>query len=316
MGLLPIFAHLFSESPSQLALFSERCLRSRLNTNKCQWCVESCRFGALNVSNRKIVLDTAQCTGCMSCVAACPQDALVSDFDFGGLLNSFQKGADVVVSCIHQAQNHPEEITLPCVGILSKQVLAAMLLSGCRSVTFNLVGCEECRNREVSDAFGVECKQTDRKFSDIHSAKVIFVTQNKQSQNPTVDRRSYLKKLRDVATDVSKQSFLPNNAPPLSEVRNGRRIPLKTQLIRKLLTNLHGDSKKKIHVLFGRNLSINEECNCCPMCKGICPTGAIKIDRSDQGKKIRFEMLDCSGCGLCVEFCKKNALSFESFSLD
>lgn len=309
MGPLTLFADFFSESPPQLAFFTERCLRSRLNTNQCQRCLESCLFGALSVNNRKITFNTAQCTGCMSCVAACPQDALSSAYDLDELLSALQTGADVVISCIHQAQNHPDEMTIPCVGILSKQVLAAMLLSGCRSVTFNLAGCAECRNRDVSNAFWIDCKQTAEKLSDIHSSKMIFVAQNEPSPNPMMDRRLYLTKLRDIAVDISKQSLLLRPGPPLIEAKSGRRIPFKTQLVRKMLTNINGESQRKILALFSHSLSINEDCNCCPMCKGICPTGAIKIDRSDQGKSLNFETLDCSGCGLCVEFCKNNALS-------
>jgi len=39
------------------------------------------------------------------------------------------------------------------------------------------------------------------------------------------------------------------------------------------------------------------------------------LERSEQGKEICLEMLDCSGCGLCVEFCKRGALKLEKYSL-
>jgi ferredoxin len=143
MKSLTILANFFSESPPQLILHPERCLRSRLNTNQCQNCLESCPNKALSLDSRKICLDIAKCTGCMACVAACPQDALVSDYDLEGILKSCQSGADVVVSCVHQIQNNPDETMTPCVGVLSKQYLVAMLLSGCQSISFNLSGCTE-----------------------------------------------------------------------------------------------------------------------------------------------------------------------------
>ena len=314
MGLLTLFTDFFCESPPQLALFSERCLRSRLSTNQCQRCLQNCLFGALSLNNGKVVLDSTQCTGCMSCVAECPQDALVCDYHLDELFSSQPAWTDIVVSCVRQAPNHPEEIAIPCVGILSKQVLAAIFLSDCKSVTINLVGCAACCNQPVSKDFLANCRQVMAEFSDINSTKMFLVEKREQLTNPGMNRRSYLSKIRDFAVDISKQGFFFRQVPPLAETKRSRRIPFKTRLVKKLLTNLPENSQKKILRLFGHNLSINASCNCCPLCKGICPTGAIKIDRSDQGKSLKFEMLDCNGCGLCVEFCKKNALSLKRFT--
>lgn len=316
MGPLSIFSQSFSASPPQLNFYPQRCLRSRLNTNQCQKCVERCASEALSFKNSKICLDIAQCTGCMSCVAACPQDALVSDLNLDDLLSCFQAGVGAVVSCTRQAQTHPDEKTIPCVGILSKQVLAAMLLSNCRSITFNLVGCAVCCNRFVSEAFLVDCKQIMEELSGMNVAKVILVEKEEHLSKLKMNRRSYLAKLSAIVVDVTKQKFLSKQVVPLTDTKSSRRIPNKTQLIRKVLTNLDGQSQKKVLSLFGHDLSTNENCNCCPLCKGICPTGAIKIDRSTQGKSFKFEMLDCSGCGLCVEFCKKNALSLKQLGLN
>lgn len=316
MESLTIFASFCSEPPPQIILHPERCLRSRLNTNQCQRCLASCPSKALSVESRKIRLDVAQCTGCMACVTACPQDALASDHNLDQLLSPFRSRADVVVSCMDQVQNHPDEMTIPCVGILSKQVLAAILLSDCRSVSFNLAGCTECRNHAVSNVFLLNCKQIFEALSDKNSINVIFVKKREQLSTFRRDRRSYLAKIREIVVGVSKRRSLSSQPAPLVEPKGSRRTPFMTQIVKEMLTNLDGDSQKKILGLFGYNLSISEDCDCCPLCKGICPTGAIKIDRSGKSKKIKFEMLDCNGCGLCVEFCKKSALSLEDFSAE
>ena len=112
------------------------------------------------------------------------------------------------------------------------------------------------------------------------------------------------------------KDLLSRQVAPLDEPKSSRRIPFKTQLVKKVVTNLHGDAKEKVLGLFAYNVSLNARCNCCPLCKGICPTGAIKIDRTSQGKSFRFAMLDCNGCGLCVEFCKKNALVLKRVNVD
>lgn len=315
MRPLTFFPNILSESSPQLVLVSERCLRSRLNTNQCQRCLESCPCGALSERARKIDIDATQCTGCMSCVAACPQDALVCDHDLDKMLSSCQTGRDVLVSCLHQAQNHPDEMTIPCVGILSKQVLTAIALSGCRSVTFNLAGCAECANREISRAFTVDCQLITEFFSSMNPARLNTVQKKEHLPRHRMDRRTYLRKSLNIVADVSRKGFSLKRSTPVKEAQNSRRIPLKTQLVKKVFTGADENSQKKILDLFGYTLSTNQHCNCCPLCKGMCPTGAIKIDSSGQEKRLKFEMLDCSGCGLCVEFCKKDALLLEPYSM-
>ncbi len=298
----------FSEASPRPTLVTKRCLRTRLNTNQCQKCIESCPSGALSIYNRTVDLDASRCTGCMSCAAVCPQDALASESDLDEMLNSFQPARDVVVSCRRQAQNYAEEVTIPCVGILAKPVLAAIMLSGSRSVTFNLARCAECCNRSVAAAFLVACRQIMQELSGPDAAELILAEREEDLSNPQMDRRSYLRKICDITVDASKQSLTSRQVSPLEKPRSHRRIPFKTQLVKKMVTNLQGDAQKKILGLFAYNLSLDPRCNCCPLCKGICPTGAIKIDRTSQGKSFRFAMLDCNGCGLCVEFCKINAL--------
>lgn len=316
MDTLTLFTEYFSHSSLQLTFIAKRCLRARLNTNQCQRCIESCPAGALKVNNRIIDLDTTRCTGCMSCIAACPQDALSSNYDSGKLLRSFQAGRDVVVSCLRQKKRHPEEITIPCVGIISQQLLTAIVFSGCKSVTFNLAGCGECCNGAVSNVFNVNCRKITEYFSDSNPASVTLIEKKEQLSHHIIDRRSYLTKLRNIVTDISIKKNTLNRKTDVDTVQNSRRIPFKTQLVQKIHAGVNKDYQKKILNLFSYNLSINEACDCCPLCKGICPTGAIKIERSEKGKTFNFRMLDCNGCGLCVEFCKKNAVSLDACNLN
>ncbi len=309
MGPLTFLNNSLSEPSAQPTFLVKRCLRSRLNSNQCQKCVQSCPTGAMTVIGAKIHCNASQCTGCMSCVAVCPQDALVGDHDIEELLVSLRAGKDVVISCMRQKQSCSDEITIPCVGIVSKQLLTAFVLSGCRSITFRLSGCNGCCNEDVSKAFRIECKQLLEALEDLRPSAVMLSEKKEQLVHHEMDRRSYLKKLREIAVGISQDTF-PFTSDHLGDgLKKSRRIPFKTELIRKIVTNLDRDSRTKIIHLFSSTISLTEECNCCPLCKGICPTGAIKIEGSGKGKRLKFEMLDCSGCGLCVEFCKINAIS-------
>lgn len=311
MGPLVLYNRSLAGPSVQPTLLTKRCLRSRLNTNQCQRCLHSCQAGALNVIDQKISFDASQCTGCMSCVAACPQDALVSDYDMEKLPGSLGIDQDVVISCIHQKQSCNDEITVPCVGILSKELFTACVLRGCRSITFQLVDCSQCCNEKAAKAFRSSCRELLGELEELHPSTVIFNDKKERAIHHEMDRRSYMKKLRQLVVGISKNSF--KFAPDhIAEAQGkSRRIPFKTKLIREIVTTLDRDSQKKVFHLFCHTISLTEDCTCCPLCKGICPTGAIKIECSAQVKYLNFEMLDCSGCGLCVEFCKNNAISLD-----
>ncbi|MDH5297950.1 MAG: 4Fe-4S binding protein [Desulfobulbaceae bacterium] len=49
-----------------------------------------------------------------------------------------------------------------------------------------------------------------------------------------------------------------------------------------------------------------EKCYQCGACTGICPTGALSVDRSDMS--VPFDPEKCTGCGLCVPVCPVRAM--------
>ncbi len=308
MGPLTLFTNIFSEPSLNPIQYPGRCLRKRLNTNQCQRCVSSCPSGALALNAREILFIEEKCTGCMSCTAACPQDAFESEYDLNELVRACKSGSNVVISCARQKQTGPDEIVLPCVGILSKQVLSAIFFIDSKSVAINVSGCDGCCNQVVSDRFINDYRQIAEVLAEVKITKTILIQNEEQLHDIIVDRRLFLTNIRKFATTVTKKSFATNRATLPYEKETTRRIPLKVRLLKKLIAELETEARIKILELFSQQLSINDNCTVCPLCKGICPTGAIQIERSEGGKKLKFNPLDCNGCGLCAEFCKKDAL--------
>jgi ferredoxin len=308
----------FLPDPSPgITLLAKRCLRRRLNTNQCTRCLDVCPSSALSLHGREISLSETQCTGCMACVTACPQDALLSEYDIEESLAAIEQGRELIFSCARQRQNNPDEVIVPCVGVFSKHILATILIKGCGSARFNVAECSECNNQKASIVFFADYKLVTETFSQVLPPNLVLVHQSDPPLATTEDRRSYLLGIKENILSVTKKSFTPISTPPQKrtsqkhEKTNSRRAPYKTKIFKNLLIDLSEESRQKIQALLGYSLSVTGECTCCPLCKGICPTGAIRLERSAQGKKLRFAMQDCSGCGLCVEFCKKGALTLE-----
>lgn len=309
MGPLTLFTNIFSEPSLNPIQYLGRCLRRRLNTNQCQRCASSCPSDAIAIDGHEIVLNEEKCTGCMACVAACPQDALESEYDLNELVHSCKGDSDIVITCIRQKQTGPNEIVLPCVGILPKQALSAVFINNSKSVVINVSGCTGCCNQVVLDSFLSDYGQVTESLAEIISTKTTLVNTEDQLHDIIVDRRLFLTNFRKFAATFTKKSFVTNSVSLPDKKETTRRIPLKVRLVKNLVADLEAEARVKILELFSQQLSINDNCAVCPLCKGICPTGAIQIERSEGCKKLKIYPLDCSGCGLCVEFCKKNALS-------
>ncbi|MEW6221070.1 MAG: NIL domain-containing protein [Thermodesulfobacteriota bacterium] len=51
----------------------------------------------------------------------------------------------------------------------------------------------------------------------------------------------------------------------------------------------------------------DEACLQCGLCTGLCPTGALAINREDMGVVFQPEL--CSGCALCLNVCPVRAMA-------
>lgn len=292
-----------------IGFLPQRCLRKRLNTNSCSICLAVCRSDALSLKGRDIVLDSSSCTQCMKCITACPQDVFVSTFDHLEMLTELKHRSIARVTCERKRSLGQEEVSVPCLGIISKPLLTAIGLSGCRKVQFDISGCSACENHHAVKQFGQIHKKTTDAFSDIFITELEVTEITAKKEDPGRARRKYLSHLKKTVTRSSRDSLSFSKAPPIPGKQNHRIIPEKVKLIQELLANADEISRTKIALFFHYNLSVNENCDSCPLCKGICPTGAITIQRLEGEKRLQYESYNCSGCGLCVDFCKKDALT-------
>ena len=75
------------------------------------------------------------------------------------------------------------------------------------------------------------------------------------------------------------------------------------------MDNTADEEERKNLEPFFYTVQADEQCNLCPVCSGMCPTGALKRVKENGEKHLVFKSSHCSGCGLCRDFCKKQALS-------
>ena len=311
MSALSLLKGFASDAVTQSVEFKEDlCLRRRLNSYDCASCLDSCPAGALSLANRQVQLDTEKCSGCMLCTVACPNDAFeFQNLAFEKCLFPDSKVKMSVISCTRQTQIHPNEHVVPCLGGLSLEHLLVLGLTGSEVTAFNTSVCSNCENSLAADTFLNLVKNLQKRGGELLSTKFIVLTESEQITSIQNDnRRSFLSGFKNALLSTISSQFSYSSDDFEEVVKKTRRIPKRVSLKRDIVRIVDEESKQLVSTLSDYHLEVNEDCSLCPLCTGICPTGAIRLDRSGGQKELLIDNTLCSGCGLCVLFCKQKAI--------
>ncbi len=61
-------------------------------------------------------------------------------------------------------------------------------------------------------------------------------------------------------------------------------------------------------------LDNEEACRGCGLCVALCPYGALEIESTEKGRKVRVVDVACKGCGVCAATCYQHALTINSYT--
>lgn len=310
MGILSALQEMLIEERPAVEAITERCLRGRLNTCDCRLCLDVCPAGALSLIERRIHIDHDKCTACMCCCAVCPNDALDGGYDIAALLAEILSRQQVFIPCIRNRENRRDEVAVPCLGIFSKESLLALGRSGCDRITFNTSECQDCRNHHAAVRLRASLEHLSHIGTTVFSTRLIIdEVQTRAVETETDNRRSYLSNLVEKFSQAASVGLTSERPRKPKERINGRRVPTKVRILESVINDADPEELEGLENLCSHRLAINDGCTLCPRCTAICPTGALKLHRSKPKGQLRFIAVHCSGCGLCVSFCKTRALS-------
>lgn len=313
MPALSLLTGIISSPPQVVDVDVKQCLRKRLRSCDCSHCIDSCPAGALSLKSREVFLDIQKCSNCMQCIAVCPNDAfLLPGYDFDSKYRSIQNRERIFFTCSKQSYGHPEDQIVPCMGVFSIELLLVLGMTGPPVISFNVSGCLTCENKTISDSFVNILEYLEEHVSPLLTSKFDVVRDRSVAEYSESDsRRDFISSVGNSCISTFKSQFWSEKTEITDTSFKTRRIPYKTRLIKNLIDLVDSEEKELITSLCFHQARINSKCTFCPLCTGICPTGAIKIDRSNGEKRFLFNAALCSGCGLCVSFCKKNAISIQ-----
>ncbi len=286
-----------------------RCLKMRFSESSCRQCVDSCPHGAV-ILDGGLTINPDLCHGCMLCTSVCPVGALEQNGDFNTCLAKLSKVPEPSLGCIRTRECSNGTVT--CLGVLSEEHLVALYHNLSGRLTLNLSLCGDCRNHSI-------IRHLRQRLDALSTGKLSYSNcridiaesaQDMNYQDEPVDRRSFFKSFRTSLFTSAAVILSTNNDQ--TERRTSyaeKRVPIRRELLNSTRSKLSQELAVQIQKHFDSCVSFYETCTRCQGCVAICPTGALKTEVADETPL--FEQLQCTGCGLCQEFCLDGALTIQ-----
>jgi ferredoxin len=305
-----------------VSLDAGRCLRPRLGSAPCSRCLNSCPNKALTLDGGNIAFHADRCTECMACISVCPNDALTAPFAVAPLLRVLYEnrgGQPVVLSCGRTLSAASNRFIVPCIGYFAEPVLAAMNVVAGSVFYLDIRGCADCDNGHTLGLLQARMSGILRENNRKAELRLRYLTDAESGPiSYRQGRRSFFGMVKDhlagFAGPLAPSEGGSTNGMSLD--KDATAIPL---LLREALTMLppEDDAARSLLHAYFHTLTASGDCNLCPRCTGMCPTGALKRVRNDKGEQqLSFTSAKCSGCGLCAAFCNKNALTLRRGAAD
>lgn len=287
-----------------------RCVRGRYRPSNCRRCVEACPQSAIQCDPLPRI-DTARCRGCRLCEAACPTGALHGGCGrLGQWLGHLEERLHGIWGCsLHN--NVAGHVQSSCVGFLSEELLLGLAALLPKGVTFNLNRCGHCPNGQAAIALQKRISRLEQlpAFPYVGRLRLAWSEEQLGYRPQALSRRAFFQKFRFETTNTVRHTLNRVADRDKTQVYGVKRLPAGRDLLRQVLPLLDEPFRSVVAARFFPSLTFAETCNGCRGCIGICPSGAL-LRRSDAPKSAPPSFLpeNCAGCGLCAEFCRRQAI--------
>lgn len=289
-----------------------RCLRMRFNKNSCNTCVRSCRLNAITIDN-SVTIHEDICSECMICVSVCPTDVFqIRTMNFYSIIGELRKIQAPVLGCYIRPGLTAHEKTA-CLGLLSQEHLIGLLSFVQKPLQINLTGCKGCSNGFIVDVLRERLRSVARKTSTNVFEKLRIV-ENKADLNYadiSCDRRGFFKAMKNRTVREALGLLDSTRTEQNTLSYSDKALPYRRELLNRSFSVLPQDMRKGLLKHYYYDIKVDEICDNCFACVGMCPTGALKSAEGESDTMLFFNSSLCSGCGLCGSFCRNDTVRMQ-----
>lgn len=299
--------HKTTGSRDDLQIEPSRCLRIRFSDSTCDRCRATCPAAAISLEDG-LTINHEQCSGCLLCTAVCPSGALEQQTDFQAIIPQLRKVREPVLGCCRTREQ--ANACLACLGGLAEEHLLALCRSLSGTLTLNLAHCTDCPNRSMLAVLQQRLQRMTAGGLTAGGCNLVTATTQAELcyQPEGVDRRSFFRSFRNsllqAAADVMQAS---TKTAECNSSYGDKRLPQRRELLNRLRSSLPEELQATAAKQFDHSIRFSAACCACQGCAAVCPTGALVS--TGQEEHPAFLQEQCTGCGLCVEFCLDQAIS-------
>ncbi len=293
-----------------IRLQTHRCLRSRFNKNSCRICIDQCEPGALCFEESKIVYNHQKCTGCMRCFSACPNDCFHANIDLSQLLKKIHHSDTALFITCSKNRRSDSTLLIPCLGFLTEPLLAVINSVAHQPVVIDVSLCQQCENSFILPPLhnAIDTLTDTLARNNNIQMQCTVMDQSLSSCEQKSNRRNYLRFIKKSLMDMRKEpADYGKGYHGTSLSRHKKRAVSRSVALQYGYANSSAEKRRALSPYL-YSVKVTEHCDLCPGCQGMCPTGALKRKKTDGEKKLVFTSSRCNGCGLCQQFCKKQAI--------
>lgn len=299
----------------QVGLRPERCTRHISPRSTCRRCTEICPLGGIRLAEKGIKI--IECNRCGLCTAVCPTEALQDPertpaFFLARGRENMQLYGQAIFACLQIGKEQKAQdnwILVPCLAVVAPEVMLALAAEG--EVVFyweeaKCTGCQLTKGKKIfQDNFFLACEMAAALGFPVERVTInseIPIIQPKRTRQAPVQaamgrREFFASIMRGLRLDSSKKEE-SRPAQPFSRRAILREIWTKFYFFR--------PSREEGALWPQAGLKVVGPCYLCNVCSRLCPEGALILT----GEELLFQPSLCSGCGLCLEVCIHQSLSW------